>query len=150
MRKNKFRGKLVADSEAFKGYKKDSFVYGGIYNEVDKWYIVRHFNIFEVDPETVGQFTGLTDKNGKDIYEGDIIKYQSFANWDSITGYYDSRNIGTVYYNENKTSFFVKMEIKVYVSSFHYIGENAPLSKTSTTWGLEVIGNIHDNPSLLK
>lgn len=99
--------------------------------------------------ETVGQFTGSYDKNGKEIYEGDIIKYQSFANWDSITGYDDSRNIGTVYYNENKASFFVKMEIEVYVSSFHYIGKNEPLSKTSTTWGLEIIGNIHDNSELL-
>ena len=78
----------------------------------------------EVDRETVGQFTGLTDKNGKKIFEGDICKHRSNYSGDFI--------ISVVTYTDG---CFLAM-------ADNNSGFN--LSKK-----LEIIGNIHDNPELL-
>lgn len=87
--------------------------------QTDKGYVV-------VIPETVGQFTGLTDKNGKRIFEGDIV-----------TGYFDHEKIiGYIFYGEDAT-FFIQRD------GLYGIGLN-----NATDW-LSVIGNIHDNPELL-
>ena len=75
----------------------------------------------EVDPETVGQFTGLLDKNGKKIFEGDIIEE------------------GVVYFDDEYLGFFVKGDFVE--------GEHKPLYDIPLP---EIIGNVHDNPELLK
>lgn len=84
---------------------------------------------FNVLPETVGQYTGLTDKNGKRIFEGDILKNE---------------------YEKNKYQYF-----KVFYCSRTYcwLVENkyGMLGKLYNVIGdIEIIGNIHDNPELLK
>lgn len=85
-----------------------------------------------VKPDTVGQFTGLTDRNGKRIFEGDIV---SFTRTNAL-GYTNAR-IGEVKYYT---------ELPIY-----YI-----LATTGDGWdwcdcdNIEVIGNIHDNPELLE
>lgn len=83
-------------------------------------------------PETVGQFTGLTDKNGKEVFEGDICN----CNYG-----YTSDKIGVVYYEDGC----------FYVDDKHPSG-NMPLKTLVKNEGnrIEVIGNIHDNPELLK
>ena len=82
-----------------------------------------------VDEDTVGQYTGMKDKNGVEIYEGDIIMLGNF---------------GTVFvwYNTKRCSF----ELRVYVSDGGFVDS----LKDFNTDIYEVVGNIHDNPELLK
>lgn len=76
---------------------------------------------FEVIPETVGQFTGLTDKNGNRIFEGDIVKHEG--------------KIYEMKYLEKYARFAPTNKSTVFmVCAFNH---------------LEVVGNIHDNPELL-
>ena len=100
---------------------KDEFMDWGIGGLV--WY--------EVIPETVGQYTGLTDKNGKRIFEGDIVSFKRI----NVLGYTTSR-IGDVKYYDELPIFYI-------------------MATTGDVWDwvecedIEVIGNIHDNPELI-
>lgn len=92
--------------------------------------------IFVVDPKTVGQFTGLYDKKGKEIYEGDIL----FC----VGKRYDNK--GEKYYREVKfKDGFFGMMVKEYnilsLLQLHFDYDKKILC--------EVIGNIYDNPELL-
>ena len=83
-----------------------------------------------VIPETVGQFTGLYDKNGKKIFEGDIIKYP----------YHKSYNVIAF---ENGAFGYTTKRFECFRSFDD--GEDGIAADLA-----EVIGNIHDNPELLK
>lgn len=87
-----------------------------------------------VDPKTVGQFTGLTDKNGTRIFEGDIIKTKKYG-----------KIVGNSNVNDYDI-FVVKYEPAVFRLDNHNRGFNL----VGEGMDYEVIGNIHDNPELLK
>lgn len=82
--------------------------------------------IFAVIPETVGQYTGLTDKNNVKIFEGDIVT--GYFNYEKIIGY--------IFYGGN-AHFFIQRDGILGIGL-----DNADC------W-LEVISNVHDNPKLL-
>ena len=99
-----------------------------------------------VDPETVGQFTGLTDKNGKKIFEGDIIK----------TIFRLKQTNGAL---EREVKSVVEYGIGWAYSNVCGVCERfsdgsgismLSVMDNSGTVDCEIIGNIHDNPELLK
>jgi uncharacterized phage protein (TIGR01671 family) len=147
MREILFRGKRLDNGECVEGfyyhlksrYKGDkSFMYDahkittGIEETSGAYVEDNEFIEYNVIPETVGQYTGLTDKNGKKIFEGDIVKH--YCN------------------SEDKTIFDV--------GQFYWCENICQFRRTSRTEGqfydvngrceYEVIGNIQDNPELLK
>ena len=128
MREIKFRG-LRAD---------DVWEYGDFYTVQEKdWAVIREPKTnerFYVYPDTVGQFTGLKDCKGQEIFEGDILRYLLPWRW------VDTKRIGVVVF-ENY-SFYVKNE---YTTDLLF-----NIAVNSDGAPFEVIGNIHDNPELLE
>ncbi len=94
-----------------------------------------------VDPETVGQYTGLTDKNGVKIFEGDICDFSVFDFND-----HDTQYRGIVVYSGSRFMLWKSVKSEYYGADGGFdldwvIGQDDEF---------EVIGNIHDNPELLK
>lgn len=81
----------------------------------------------EVRPETVCQFSGLHDKNGRKIFEGDIVKGRSFIHID--------RTIYQVVYEQN---------------GFYYHDEDGVDWHPANIDDAEIVGNIYDNPELME
>ena len=97
---------------------------------------------YAVLPETVGQYTGLTDKNGKRIFEGDILKIARAT--DSTGSYYFPPLVYPV-------NVIVKWDMCAWMwetlcEDKRYIG----FPDAWCHYECEVIGNIHDNPELMK
>lgn len=86
----------------------------------------------------IEQCTGLRDKNGKLIFEGDVVIYEVF-----VSDWSDEKRkcYGIVYYDDNQHAFGVKTIRQTVTSCF---GLNKLISE------IEVIGNIHENPDMLK
>ena len=83
-------------------------------------------DMYAVNPETIGQYTGATDKKGEKIFEGDIIKGKG-------------KNAYAVEYSPNIAGFIAK--------GFGILSR--PCMNAGTVNYYEVVGNIHDNPELL-
>lgn len=136
MREILFRGKRKSDGEWIDGY----YVQTNDFLDVRKLNLIFEANsvnyphseivgTHEVDSETIGQYTGLTDKNGVKIFEGDIVWFD--GGWEEYGG----------------NTFEV-----VFTNGCFYLGRNPDtvcfLLKAYIEWA-EVIGNIYDNPELL-
>ena len=119
--------------ELFYGDKEDAHIIITSKETLDNDFALERYIVI---PETIGQYTGLTDKNGKKIFEGDIVKH--FDN--SEKKKYD---IGEIYYDTK-----LLMWRRTTQGSFHKSLINS--YKLNSDCIYEVIGNIHDNPELRK
>ena len=133
-----FRGKRVDNGEWTEGYLfkqwNRTFLLWGMTVDIP--------NMTEVIPETVGQYTGLTDKNGKKIFEGDIIR--------AITLDTGSEQMAVVcfgnFIDENNGDEYIGFYIE-----FDGIKTTAAqLAMEEAKNRIEIIGNIFDNPELLE
>lgn len=124
-----FRGKRKANGKWIEGGVRNRFT--ALFGE--ERYIIHCEDEYNVIPETVSEYTGLTDINGAKIFEGDIVKHL----W-------------------SKNGKFKQYETFVitYEKGSYYI---CPVNKSETVWkvhipdsDMEVIGNIWDNPELMK
>lgn len=132
------RGKRVGNKEWIEGY----FVRIGPL-EKEKTYIIPVYASAwygaEVEQSTIGRHTGLTDKNGVKIFEGDIVKFKHGGEFSNGGIYF--RNYAVEYVNT-----FVHYGLRLRNRSVHFPFKQA----TAATHDVVVIGNIHDNPELLE
>jgi len=109
------------------------------YDELDNYY--PSYETEEIDIKTLGQYTGLKDKNGKEIYERDIVK----INAHSYDFGFEKDRIGEIRFLEGCFGFYKELSEKKYL-----------FNELSTEFGYgeleyyEVIGNIYENPELLE
>lgn len=131
MREILFRGKDIAGNWHYGDYEyfTDDFV--KIVNHKEHEYGKK------VEFETVGQFTGLKDKNGKKIFEGDIIKSKKYG---KIIGHSTVNDFDVFVVIYEPAMFRLENTHR----AFNLVG------KVGKGIDYEVIGNIHDNPELLK
>ena len=126
MREIKFRAKVKYNRNHYFVYFAGEWVFGHYHqNENGEHLIFDNYEDVEIDETTLGQYTGLKDKNGKEIYEGDTIKYQD-RDYSEVFGQ------GDVYYDGDDCMFKIRCN-NVILFFMNLLGEE-----------LEVIGNIHD------
>ena len=142
MREILFRGKCAETVKWYTGYYinlhkttycfkedydhfKDNDIHQIVFEKMTDWGLPNQHLRVDVIPETIGQYTGLTDKNGKKIFEGDILK--------GMNGLY------RVYFDISLACF-----------EWAKINGNWTESFSGFADEYEIIGNIYDNPELLK
>lgn len=146
MRNIEFRGKPTENNTSYIG---EEFVYGSLVIDNGKYYILLNVNdninrddyevyMIEVIPETVGQYTGLHDKNGKEIYEGDIVKAVVIKQNRNIEDEVEEKIMPVVF---EKGEFLLKDNTTAFGATFHHL---------RSCKRIEVISNMYDNPELLE
>ena len=140
MREIIFRGKRCDNGEWIGGSLVHQTLFYG--DETDCYHILHggefdcdFYDAEEVIPETIGQFTGLTDKNGKKIFEGDIVKEADVVHNGEIQIH------GNVFSVSMRKGCWVVIPASD-TEEWDFLNSYLPY--------LEVIGNIHDNPELLE
>ncbi len=139
MREILFRGKAINRDRGYlrSDYKNGDWVYGLLSKKYDKRFenlpaeMTNENGIsgIEIDYRTIGQYTGLTDKNGKKIFEGDILRF------------------------ENADGEFTDYEVIWFGNRWEVIQGGAQFADELDLFFCErstVIGNVHDNPELIK
>ena len=151
MREILFRGKMkdagvwVYGSDVYQ-YGSDVYQYGCHEISLEHCEGEYEFDHYAIDPETVGQYTGLIDKNGNKIFEGDVVKAVIV------------RDLGGGTQNREETGIIGYDKIGMIGLIAKYVGtipvwsdffQELVLSGCINDYWFEVIGNIHDNPELI-
>lgn len=141
MRTIKFKAKRIDNGEWLEGYYRGS-------SYEDKAFIYRIKRpplAFEVDPNTVCQFTGLFDKNGKEIYEGDVLRSDDFP-FSFINEQKTCRDLrfGSIVWDEVRWKYFMlcRTNKKLNVDKY-FEGVHLDINQLSCS-NFEVVGNVHD------
>ena len=140
----KFRGQHIETGE---------WLYGSHFNDGGEQYILpnnildidEYEDKFEVNPDTVGEYTGLTDKYGNGIYEGDVVKRHCSA--------YGLDDTGIVKFDNETAMFVLYCEEKIFAKKLSFLKSetiNDGYATIIETFTYEIIGNIHDNPEMVK
>ena len=144
MRTIKFRGKKVTNGVWAYG----SLVYldengAAIYVQTDNG-SAKVMDLVYVHPDTVCQFTGFLDKNGKEIYEGDVLRSDEYP-YSCIGDKKRDNYFGLIEWNENEAAFYI-VTIKNPKSSVKGISDGiSDYISQSALQDFEVIGNIYDD-----
>lgn len=134
MREVLFRGKRITDGKwVYGSFCMDALEQKNGLCGVDGFirlydHIEGKMQMYEVDRETVCQYTGLTDKNGSKIFEGDIVRYGETVH-------------EVVFEQRNGTAYFGLVYSPL---------ETLPFGHYQDLKQIEIIGNIHENPELLE
>lgn len=141
MREILFRGKWIENGEWLEG----CYVYRPQTPERAESHFIclSGFNLLQVDPSTVSQYTGLKDRNGVRIFEGDIIKthYANTPKADFIEQ--------VVFHNGRFCGMYERDKMKMWAPLPDGI-KHLPQDKSVYMEWCEVIGNVHDNHALLE
>lgn len=141
-----FRGKSKVTNE---------WVYGDLIQHQDSFYIVESVEIMnfhgdgtdfnaidwhKVYNESVGQFIGIRDRNEKEVFEGDIVKYPDgdYSNSENGMDEWEVNNVGEIVYDDENAFFDVTEKIVVDREEVFEGGGD-----------FEVLGNIYENPELI-
>ena len=149
MREILFKAKRIDNGEWVEGYvfddgfvdSKRMFVGGLVIMDYkgtadDRWKVGTAF--YEVDPNTICQYTGLTDKNGNKIWENDVVKFED-CEMSTESGYGDCFvNVGKIAYDTDTMSYFITDRITVDMEDMDIKND------------IEVIGNAFDNTELIE
>jgi uncharacterized phage protein (TIGR01671 family) len=154
-RETKYRGKIINYNPGNpQDYtpKNGDWVYGFyVIDKSDRHLIIEYanfktltFSMYEVDPETIGRLTPIHEKNDKEIYEGDIVSFHRFTQeLGERMGVVEGEEIWNAEITIGELGIWLQAdneEQSGYVLLFNGFHEES----------FELIGNVHDNPELLK
>jgi uncharacterized phage protein (TIGR01671 family) len=125
-KENKYRGRYIETGEWVYGYLiGNDVIVGDIVEFNDEYFNTEYW--YRVDPETVGQYIGLKDKNEREIYRGDIPR--------------DPTGIGEIEWVQEHSAYMVFTKNP---SKYHHLESDGKILHT------EIIGNIYENPELIE